>query len=106
MEEDPITCSERGQCVIALGKFLQLQESCTAFMEFAGNVCARLREIIHTSKSKHTLPYAVMGKVWATFHKVQFSAALPEAWSTFLCNVKAPLSLHACESTIYAKTAS
>ena len=62
-------------------------------MEFAGNVCARLREIIHTSKSKHTLPYAVMGKVWATFHKVQFSAALLEAWSTFLCNVKAQFIL-------------
>ena len=60
-------------------------------MEFAGNEREELREIIHTSKSKHTLPYAAMGKVWATF---QFSAALPEAWSTFLCNVKAPLSLH------------
>ena len=95
MEEDRITCSERGQCLIALGKFLQVQESCTASTEFSGNVCARLRKIIDTSKRTLTLKNAVMGKVWATFHKFRFSEALLKTWSLFLCAVKAPLPLQA-----------
>ena len=93
MEEDCITFSERGQCVIALGKFLQVHESCTASTEFSGNVCARLREIIDTGKRTHTLKNAVMEKVWVTFHKFRFSESLLETWPSFLRAVKAPLPL-------------
>ena len=63
--------------------------------EFSGNVCARLREIIHTSKRTHTLTNVVVGKVWAVFHKFRFSEALLETRSSFLCAVKAPLPLQA-----------
>ena len=63
MEEDCITFSERGQCVIALGKFLQVHESCTASTEFSGNVCARLREIIDTNGDKKTV--ANISQDWA-----------------------------------------